>query len=77
MSKLVAVVGMGYVGFPLTLAFERVMPRLGFDVSEEKIQACREGYDPVAEGDEAPFVDVKSVFDRQILQDTGFEVWRL
>jgi UDP-N-acetyl-D-galactosamine dehydrogenase len=49
MSKLVVVIGMGYVGLPLALAFGRVMPTLGFDISDEKIQAYREGYDPTGE----------------------------
>lgn len=30
----VAIVGMGYVDLPLALAFRRVMPTIGFDISE-------------------------------------------
>ena len=51
----VAVVGMGYVGLPLALAFGRVMPTVGFDVAEEKINAYREGYDPTGEMDHELF----------------------
>jgi len=47
--KKVAVVGLGYVGLPLALAFGRVMPSVGFDVSEEKVRAYRQGYDPSGE----------------------------
>ncbi len=47
--KKVAVVGLGYVGLPLALAFGRVMPTIGFDVSEEKIDAYRRGFDPTGE----------------------------
>jgi UDP-N-acetyl-D-galactosamine dehydrogenase len=49
MGKMVAVVGLGYVGLPLALAFGRVMPTLGFDISDEKINAYRKGYDPTGE----------------------------
>ncbi len=45
----VAVVGMGYVGLPLALAFGRIMPTVGFDVVKEKIAAYRQGYDPTGE----------------------------
>jgi len=45
----VAVVGLGYVGLPLALAFGRVMPTVGFDIAVEKVKAYREGYDPTGE----------------------------
>lgn len=48
-SKTVAVVGLGYVGLPLALAFGRKINTIGFDISEPKLQAYREGYDPTGE----------------------------
>lgn len=45
-EKTVAVVGLGYVGLPLALAFGRKMKTIGFDISEPKLAAYREGYDP-------------------------------
>ena len=55
-SNSVAVVGMGYVGLPLALAFGREMPTVGFDVSEQKIEAYRQGYDPTGEMEDELFV---------------------
>jgi len=55
-DKTVAVVGLGYVGLPLALAFGRVMPTIGFEISEEKVQAYRKGYDPTGEMSEDLFV---------------------
>jgi len=55
-NKTVAVVGLGYVGLPLALAFGRVMPTIGFEISEEKVNAYREGYDPTGEMDNELFV---------------------
>ena len=49
MDKTVAVVGLGYVGLPLALAFGRVMPTVGFEISVEKVEAYRKGYDPTGE----------------------------
>jgi len=48
-NQSVAVAGLGYVGLPLALAFGRVISTIGFDVSEEKIRAYREGYDATDE----------------------------
>lgn len=52
----VAVVGMGYVGLPLALAFGRIMPTVGFDVVEAKIKAYQQGYDPTGEMEEELFM---------------------
>jgi len=49
MDKKVCVVGLGYVGLPLALAFGRVMPTLGYEISPEKVKAYQEGYDPTEE----------------------------
>jgi len=48
-SNNIAVIGLGYVGLPLALAFGRVMPTIGFDITVEKVKAYREGYDPTGE----------------------------
>ncbi|WP_297923084.1 hypothetical protein [uncultured Agitococcus sp.] len=42
-QKTVAVVGLGYVGLPLALAFGRNMKTIGFDISEAKLAAYRQG----------------------------------
>ncbi|MDQ7004678.1 MAG: nucleotide sugar dehydrogenase [Ghiorsea sp.] len=47
--KQVAVVGLGYVGLPLALAFGRVMPTVGFEISQEKVDAYQAGCDPTGE----------------------------
>ncbi len=54
-EKKVAIVGLGYVGLPLALAFGRVMPTIGYDVSRSKILAYREGIDPNREVDAKRF----------------------
>lgn len=55
-EKSVAVIGLGYVGLPLALAFGRVMPTIGFEISEEKVNAYCKGYDPTGEMAEDLFV---------------------
>jgi len=55
-NKIVAVIGLGYVGLPLALAFGRVMQTIGFEISDEKVKAYREGYDPTGEMSDSLFV---------------------
>ena len=47
--KSVAVVGLGYVGLPLVVAFGVKGPTVGFDIAEGKVQSCRRGVDPSRE----------------------------
>ena len=45
----IAVVGLGYVGLPLAVAFSRHFSVIGYDSDEEKIADCRTGKDPMGE----------------------------
>jgi UDP-N-acetyl-D-galactosamine dehydrogenase len=44
-----AVVGLGYVGLPLAVAFGRDMPVVGFDINAERVAALRRGEDATLE----------------------------
>ena len=44
-----AVIGLGYVGIPLAVAFSQRMDVIGFDLNEEKINLYRNGIDPTKE----------------------------
>jgi UDP-N-acetyl-D-galactosamine dehydrogenase len=43
---VIAVVGLGYVGLPLALAFGRLVPTIGYDLSSQKIENYRKHVDP-------------------------------
>ena len=49
MSEKIGVVGLGYVGLPVALAFARKFPTVGFDISEARVAALRGGTDPNGE----------------------------
>src|SRR3954452_8946662 len=49
MTQIVAVVGLGYVGLPLAVAFGRHYRTIGFDLSSDKIAAYRTQRDPTGE----------------------------
>lgn len=42
---MIALVGLGYVGLPLAVAFGRQKPVIGFDISPKRIKELREGFD--------------------------------
>ena len=46
-----AVVGLGYVGLPLAIAFaqKKQFPVVGFDINADKISALQNGIDPTLE----------------------------
>lgn len=51
-NKHIAVIGLGYVGLPLVLAFARKFPNvIGFDVNSSKIEELRKGFDRTGEAD--------------------------
>ena len=44
-----AVIGLGYVGLPLVVAFGKQSRTIGFDISVSKVESCRQGKDPSRE----------------------------
>ena len=46
MFESVAIVGLGYVGLPLAVAFGKQMRTIGFDLDEKKLRRYRQGDDP-------------------------------
>lgn len=52
-KDLLAVVGLGYVGLPIAVAFAEKVKTLGFDINQEKINVYKKGIDSTNEiGDE-------------------------
>ena len=73
----IAVIGMGYVGMPLALAFARKGAKVvGFDINTRKIALYRDGKDPTGEaGDDAVMSsDVFFTSDENALKEAKFFV---
>ncbi len=49
----IAVIGLGYVGLPLAVAFSHVYPTLGFDIDTRRVAELRDGKDRTLEVDPA------------------------
>jgi len=53
-GRKIAVIGLGYVGLPVAVAFARTgVPVIGFDIDQRRVDELREGYDRTREVDAA------------------------
>jgi len=63
MNKKIAVIGLGYVGLPLAVAFSEKFSVTGFDISKERVQELNRGYDKTKEVEEK---ELKNAINRGI-----------
>lgn len=56
----IGVVGLGYVGLPLAIAFAEKMPVVGFDINQQRVDELKRDFDRTLEVDEKDFFSVKS-----------------
>lgn len=61
-QKKLAVVGLGYVGLPLAVAFAREMRVIGFDINQERIAELKRGEDHTREVDPDSLASVRIDF---------------
>lgn len=47
--KKIAVIGLGYVGLPVAVAFGKLVPVIGYDISKRKIDLLKKNIDPAGE----------------------------
>ena len=59
-QKIVAVIGLGYVGLPLVVEFGKRLSTIGFDISQQKVERCRSGRDPSRELTNAEMAKAKN-----------------
>lgn len=71
----VAVIGLGYVGLPLAVAFGRQFRTIGFDLSESKVEAYRRHVDPsgeVASEELAAAAKLECTTDARLLAEADY-----
>ncbi|MBL7962978.1 MAG: nucleotide sugar dehydrogenase [Flavobacteriales bacterium] len=69
-----AVIGLGYVGLPIALAFARKIRVVGFDINQKRVDMMRRGEDPSDELGPEEFVgcDIHFTADLNDLRDVEF-----
>tara|TARA_B100000886_G_scaffold340525_1_gene310833 strand:+ start:2844 stop:4142 length:1299 start_codon:yes stop_codon:yes gene_type:complete len=72
----IGVVGLGYVGLPLALAFAKIFNVIGFDLNKERIKGLRNGFDKNNDINKTDFLE-KDIFftdSEKHLRDVNFFV---
>lgn len=72
----IAVIGLGYVGMPIAIAFARKAEVIGFDLNQKKVEQYQSGIDPTLEvGDEEiSKTTMKFTFDESELKNAKFHI---
>ena len=75
-KEKISVVGLGYVGMPIAVAFSRKTDVIGFDLNKEKVELYKKGVDPTGEvGDEGiKNCSVDFTFAENRLQEAKFHI---
>ena len=75
-KKTLAVIGLGYVGLPITLEFARKMKVTGFDIKPDRIDKMKQGIDPSGEVPGEAFLgcNIKFTSDEKDLKDASFYI---
>jgi UDP-N-acetyl-D-glucosamine/UDP-N-acetyl-D-galactosamine dehydrogenase len=75
-QERISVVGLGYVGMPLAVAFAKKVDVIGFDLNKNKIMQYRSGIDPTNEvGTEViRNTTVEFTYDESMLMDAKFHI---
>lgn len=75
-KEKLAVIGLGYVGLPIALAFARKISVIGFDINEQRVDMMRRGIDPSNELVSADFegCDIEFTCDLDTLSRAGFYI---
>lgn len=71
-----AIIGLGYVGLPLAVAFAKKATVIGFDIDSNKLEKLQQGTDPNGELDNSVFHEINLEFtnEEKPLSEAGFYI---
>ena len=70
----IAIIGLGYVGLPIALAFAKKVKVIGFDINEERVKMMQNNIDPSQELDSKEFdgCDIEFTTSIDVLRQANF-----
>src|SRR6266446_2951184 len=73
-EKKLAIIGLGYVGLPIALAFAKKISVIGFDINPHRIALMKKGVDPSNELSKETFdgCDIEFAYDINELRKANF-----
>lgn len=75
-KEQVALIGLGYVGLPIALAFARKIKVIGFDINAKRVEMMKQGIDPSNELPKEAFdhCDITFTNDLEVLKQARFYI---
>ncbi|GAB3020424.1 nucleotide sugar dehydrogenase [Niabella terrae] len=75
-QEKLAVIGLGYVGLPIALAFAKKISVIGFDINENRVELMRQGIDPSNELEKSEFegCDITFTSSLDVLKEAKFYI---
>lgn len=75
-EEKISLVGLGYVGMPIAVAFAKKADVIGFDISKEKVELYKKGVDPTKEVGDAVIKETTVEFtaDENKLKEAKFHI---
>ncbi len=75
-EEKISLVGLGYVGMPIAVAFAKKIEVIGFDLNKEKIEQYKNGIDPTREVGDEVIKNTSVIFtaDEAMLREAKFHI---
>jgi UDP-N-acetyl-D-galactosamine dehydrogenase len=72
----ISIIGLGYVGMPIAVAFAKKVDVIGFDISKEKVELYKKGIDPTKEVGDVVIKETTVEFtsDKSKLKEAKFHI---
>jgi UDP-N-acetyl-D-glucosamine/UDP-N-acetyl-D-galactosamine dehydrogenase len=64
--RKISVIGLGYVGLPVAIAFGKILPTIGFDINKQRIQELKQNLDTTLEVSREDLETADILFTRNI-----------
>jgi UDP-N-acetyl-D-galactosamine dehydrogenase len=75
-ERKISVIGLGYVGLPVAIAFAKQCRVIGFDVNPDRIKELSDGHDGIGEVEDSEFENLDILFtsDANFLNEADFHI---